>query len=899
MIRQCIAFFSFITSIISAGLIFIIFLASATSLNAQGVPPQVVKSYTQLVLEYESLKTTLNQNSINLQSGVTHVILERVDPELTLHLPDSAQQAAILSGSYNIVDNLSNTHPLQAGDTLFLYNNMKSVFVATSETAIDSGTIAIQFKNTSLENISINFPIFKFYNPWFKNVSDLGEITPQEKIEANTGAYTKVNILAHSLDAIGADTISCSAPICAENTLVFVTKPGSKLSFHANPYEAALDSIPVINGFASFYVYSLDSTTDEIFSLQGDFDPNNNARLTYTHSTGVTITLSPVPLLDKAEMFDTDGDAIGDSLAISYQDTILTQLPDTLSYNWPIESGATQITSDDAPTIKQDDPQTLVVEKNFATYPLSNQNGVIHSIYVLDNGSILSDEITIEDRIGPIISQATLIQSHNTTPDTLYVNFSEELQESAYSGDMFTLNNSTPLNTTGTILENGTWRFIIPETSLTTKDLLTLNPQSGITDTHNNPPSILNNGIMISTSPALPPITEEGGAFHDNNADGTMDSITILFSDTITPDMLNHSEFNFTWPGDVSQITTIYGTDAMIINPNNPREIYLIVPSDTDIKKQRTFIDSSYGTATITNIYTSPATSATFSDTTVKTLSDNIAPIVLSTHIIPALEPHLSDVVKITMSEEISEESLALNHVITISSNGIIEYPLTNLSLTHNNRVIQGDIAKDVIIDQRSNPGDTVTITEALFNIYDLNNNLVGDGSTVLTGGHRISAQHKNFARLPANSADLMEKEAITEEFLTDAEVESFLNNDTQIGYLLDLTMGFPENTEESFDLGDIYVSFEIFFFTTDGQKVVDKQGTIRCDDERFDYNCFENPRQILINWNYKSEDGRYIASGIYLSQLSLTIVTPEKSSTVQYIKKCGVMREREAYSFN
>ena len=94
---------TFFSSLISFGIIFILFLSAAASLHAQGVPPQVVGGYTQLVLEYESIKSSLTNNTIDLKDSVRFVILKEIAPELTLFLPDSTQQSAILNNNYNIL----------------------------------------------------------------------------------------------------------------------------------------------------------------------------------------------------------------------------------------------------------------------------------------------------------------------------------------------------------------------------------------------------------------------------------------------------------------------------------------------------------------------------------------------------------------------------------------------------------------------------------------------------------------------------------------------------------------------------------------------------------------------------------------------------------------------------
>ncbi|MGL1934068.1 MAG: hypothetical protein OCD01_03580 [Fibrobacterales bacterium] len=889
-VKKCALLFTFITSLIGSGLVVVMFFAATSSLKAASVPPQVVGGYTQLILEYENIQTALNQNSLTLQDSAKYVILDNLDTELTLYLPDSAHQyEALHNPSFNILDILDQTTLLSSGDTLFLYNDLKSVFLATSTNPIDSGTLSIEFIQNNSEKIIIDFKEFQFYTPWFLNTDSNGTVTPQEPIIANTGTYTQVNILAHSFNNAGTDTVACSAAICQSNTLQFITPENSTMTFHATPYGAELDSLPVINGFASFYIYNLDSSASTTFSLAGAPDLNNNNRLTYTHTAGVTFNLSPAPILDRAEMYDTNGDAIGDSLVITYKDDIITNIPDTIQYTWPTESATHTLSSHDTPSIKPGTSNTLTVKKPFTSSATSIQTGRVQSQYILDNGDLFKDQTIILDKIGPKLTQATLQSGEAGLPDTLYTNFSEPLKEQTYSGELFLTNNNTPVVATGTQLENGRWTFIVDKGLIIPNNFLTLNSTSLITDTSLNKPHSNNNGVTIASSPSLPTLAHNNGGYYDMDNNGALDRITLLFTEPISEEMLIHSDIICTWPNSSNTLITLHSGGTLTLNPSNPLEIFFDIPEETNIKQGVTTMDSSFGTPLLINNYISPATNSAINDTTPISLNDHIAPLLMSSHLTPSSSPSDPDTLSFTFSEAIISDTDF--HSFTLNGYTNLEHTTPLTFSTNSPNTAFGTISHGTLINSRNRAGDSL-ITEAYtFNVKDLHNNNASSTSLQITGSHRISTHYNTFATYEPLNSNLIEQTAITEEFLTEEESLLFLDRKDKIGYLLDLTMGIPEENINTLNLEEISFSYQLFFHNTEGQEVIDQKGTIPCNSDGFNGNCFENPKKILINWNFKSNDGRFIASGVYYSQLIITITTPNASTSIHYSKKCGVLR--------
>lgn len=80
----------------------------------------------------------------------------------------------------------------------------------------------------------------------------------------------------------------------------------------------------------------------------------------------------------------------------------------------------------------------------------------------------------------------------------------------------------------------------------------------------------------------------------------------------------------------------------------------------------------------------------------------------------------------------------------------------------------------------------------------------------------------------------------------------------------------FAENidVDSSHIQGDLVLSL----YTNLGAFVAREHVVIRCTDAGFQQDCIQNPRQVFLRWNGKSQDGRMVGSGAYLAKVELMV---------------------------
>lgn len=69
-----------------------------------------------------------------------------------------------------------------------------------------------------------------------------------------------------------------------------------------------------------------------------------------------------------------------------------------------------------------------------------------------------------------------------------------------------------------------------------------------------------------------------------------------------------------------------------------------------------------------------------------------------------------------------------------------------------------------------------------------------------------------------------------------------------------------------------IFMDLGVSLFSKFGEFVASAQYRISCSDSLFLGDCGQNPRQVFLRWNGLSQTGRKVASGAYISQVSLRI---------------------------
>jgi hypothetical protein len=123
----------------------------------------------------------------------------------------------------------------------------------------------------------------------------------------------------------------------------------------------------------------------------------------------------------------------------------------------------------------------------------------------------------------------------------------------------------------------------------------------------------------------------------------------------------------------------------------------------------------------------------------------------------------------------------------------------------------------------------------------------------------------------------------------TDMSVHDVIDSLGMPGFLLSFNMGevattlianLPSDADLDSALSLIKMEWEGYYFSHLGSFVNKAKGTVRCNDKEVFYNasnparsnCLENPGNIFFEWNARSENGRLVGTGPYISKIKVKI---------------------------
>lgn len=133
-----------------------------------------------------------------------------------------------------------------------------------------------------------------------------------------------------------------------------------------------------------------------------------------------------VPKAVSAGIYDDDGDGIGDRIVAVYDRDIAAAQPKTVAYKWP--GGDPFVTATGVSVTGK----TLTVKGQFSAAILTAGTGVFSSTY-RPRAADISQEIPLEDHIGPVIKSAEIFLGKGQ--DTLRIRFSEATTGTAPTSD--------------------------------------------------------------------------------------------------------------------------------------------------------------------------------------------------------------------------------------------------------------------------------------------------------------------------------------------------------------------------------------------------------------------------------------------------------------------------------
>jgi hypothetical protein len=711
--------------------------------------------------------------------------------------------------------------------------------------------------------------------------------------------------------------------VCQDTLLLSGGDSTGYIRFKEEEGEADITSIVMEDGVAEFVVYGRYQVENTSFTISG-----RGGAMEETWDE-ITFLKPPVPQVDSAFVYDSNGDGIADSVLVYYETDISDSLPDSVYYAFPGSDDSPEQVYPSNEIIPASNPNMLILSGTDLTDAIETDGvGLLQSWYTDSEGVIWRQPVDIEDRMGPVIISASVVENYTGDPDSLVVVFSEPVDSNFVNGYPFAFTDSTGREQTPAAtalqVDDSTWVFVMQNGIANQGSDIALNPTGGITDLNGNAPSANNNPVEIDVLRRPIPATQQGNTFQDLDGDGRLDHIALTFYGEITQDYLDNDldSVGVSWLDSAGNVITVNipGSD-FTIDPDNPRVITYDIEDQSIFQDHMTWIDEDadepYGTATMyTSIDDVERTAAI-------TMTDAMPPIIWQALLEVGENVRDDDIMTLYFSEPVDHNSIPAEmrgSEFEILFQGaeqeeILQY--TEIEWQNNSTEAVLTFGRNVSYNSRPNSLDEIRLSAG--SIPDEAGNFPlsdaefaansPDGSsrpfTMIRGGVRFRLETINLTAFDPTDPALASRDAMDMLFL---DMDTQREERTELGVMIGLggeSLVFDiQNTlkekkysdDDNIDpedievvLENIKVHMELHVFTSLSGYVSHISETISCTDSRFSAldnpgegdngDCVENPRKVFIRWNYKADNGRYAGAGAYIAQkiFRVTYTDPEK----------------------
>lgn len=356
---------------------------------------------------------------------------------------------------------------------------------------------------------------------------------------------------------------------------------------------------------------------------------------------------------------DTKGDGMGDKITITIKpgtsDSALK--PDDCTkiyYSWPQVSNFSEAVIGDA---------HISVTGNSINIAKQYTSGAGKGQGILDFPPNIFIDGDIIDSVGPALTKAILLEKEkDDDPDSLFLTFTEPITENLVKDHKYLLINDKSVSSIIAIVQDSSatvWLFILKPKTVLENDKVNLVHNSGLIDQafpkddKHNPPLPDNQKVTVSVIKSTVKIT--GGKYLDINADGTMDSITLTLSKSITQKLLDTMSFTFVWP-DKNNNLIIIGIPGSDFSFSDNKNIgWKVDIKKYDLKEYATSIDiaSNWGNATMTQ----PNDKTGKMETTSISVDDGIGPVIVNADYFSFNSTTIKDTLIVLFSEKMATVS--------------------------------------------------------------------------------------------------------------------------------------------------------------------------------------------------------------------------------------------------
>lgn len=737
------------------------------------------------------------------------------------------------------------------------------------------------------------FRYYTFYVPdlEFSYVNASGDTVVVDSTELlSLSVDSSLTVCVRAVIPVGKDSGKTDTTI---NNRAFYLSPahGSENLGFATLAGDSTDRVILEKGVGSFLIRAKGAVSGANFVARGLVNPSDSSFFVNETFPGRLAFENPdLPVLDSAFLFDSDGDGSGDSIIAFFSGRTDSVAWDSLFYSYP--NGSSLKMHDGEYAQKGSTLEVLDVKTSNSGSAGAGEFAVYARSEISGSTSRLSTELT--DRIGPVITGATLIEGVPGAKDTLVLDFNKEMDTSFTEGSVLRLSNGDKVSIK-TVSKNGKrWTVTVEAGTVSVGDSLSivaglgdvgLVTSDGIPAGFNLPAKVTNAGRVY--------LSNENNGFFDSDADGRMDSVTVGFENPITAEDLENMRLQFFWK-DTAGNELIISPEAedLLLSKDGKTVSYKLSEKElAKVQKGLTSIDdlNTYGFAALEN--TSVVNGDTVSTMQYLDMNDRMAPVILATFLSP--ESHSSrkaDKLSVQFSEPVDVSKINnANFLGFVIAGDSVFFDFSDATWNDDKTQVKLSVASDEELLSRANPNDSLFIVPSA--IADLNGNGATENSKLvgIEGDPRVVMETASLAGVDREAMD-SDGPAFTERLFSKNE-SSKREMEGTLGVMLDVAFAtiFDDSTGENLDLEKVGLHWSMDIYTNMGGFVASGSGTIRCDDADFGGNCFENAKRLYLRWNMRSNTGRKAGVGVYLVQFHVKVYGQKHSYNYDKIFKWGV----------
>ncbi|MBN1984434.1 MAG: hypothetical protein JW795_23110 [Chitinivibrionales bacterium] len=270
------------------------------------------------------------------------------------------------------------------------------------------------------------------------------------------------------------------------------------------------------------------------------------------------------------------------------------------SYSWPTQNNL----------IASDMKQVTITANSLVVTDSSFTDGKGKGLAVLRFPSDSAVRGPLIDSVGPAIRSALLYETIGTTElDTLIITLTEPIKNNLKNNWEYLKVNGTAVAslTARKMGSDAVWLFVFANHSVVEGDLVNLVHTSGIVDQafdgdiEHNPP--LPNNVQIKVVVAKKKFSVVDGGYHDVNADGRMDRVSLTLNKPIDRQALDTMAFSCPWPQNAptGQIVRLKASGRdFFIDGANSSKVYWNIPNTEPVRGDLTSVSLSWGRASLT-----------------------------------------------------------------------------------------------------------------------------------------------------------------------------------------------------------------------------------------------------------------------------------------------------------